>query len=229
MYQEGSTCAYHAQHAHIVYTEMASKTRGYVSIGYTESLDEEFIEKLEETHVQCLISPLHDKDVDANGNTKKEHYHIMLLFDGPKTIDQAQAIFDSIGAIKCKAINSVRGQARYLCHLDDPDKAQYDQGDVTCLNGADFFGLIDLPGNKYQAIREMMAYCNENGIRSFSDLTDYAANYNETWFRSLCDNSAYIMKEYLKSRSWKYNSWLRERGLPDISHDSPGKEIDDDE
>lgn len=182
---------------------MATKTRAYVAIGYPESLVDDFVDVLLETHVQILISPLHDKDKDQNGQTKKEHYHIMLLFDGPKTIQQAQEIFDSIKATKCKAVNSVRGQARYLCHLDDLDKAPYDVGSVIELNGADYMGLIELPANKYQSIRDMIAYCKENMVFSFAQLTDYAAANNETWFRSLCDNSAYIMKEYLKSKSWE--------------------------
>lgn len=181
---------------------MASRTRAYIAIGYPESLRDDFVEILQETHVQVLISPLHNLDKNESGELKKEHYHIMLLFDGPKTIDQAQKIFDSIGATKCIPVNSVRGQARYLCHLDDPDKAPYDQGDVTALNGASYLSLIDLPENKYRAIREMMAFCKENQVFSFADLTDYAAANNEEWFRSLCDNSAYIIKEYLKSRSW---------------------------
>lgn len=164
---------------------MSSRTRCYVSIGYPESLKEEFVEILQETHVQVLISPLHNLDKNEKGDLKKEHYHIMLLFDGPKTVDQAQKIFDSIGATKCIPVNSVRGTARYLCHLDDPDKQEYDQGDVTCLNRADYYGLIDLPGNKYAAIREMMAFCKENKVLSFADLLDYAAESNETWFRSL--------------------------------------------
>lgn len=163
---------------------------------------EDFVDILLETHVQVLISPLHDQDKNEKGELKKEHYHIMLLFDGPKTREQAQEIFDSIKATKCEAVKSVRGQARYLCHLDDPDKAEYDQAEVTELNGADYFALIDLPANRYRAIKEMIRYCNENRMYSFADLTDYAAENNEQWFRCLCDNSAYIVKEYLKSKSW---------------------------
>lgn len=197
---------------------MASKTRAYVAIGYPESLVDDFVEVLQETHVQVLISPLHNQDKDQQGEIKKEHYHIMLLFDGPKTIQQAQEIFDQIKATKCKAVNSVRGQARYLCHLDDLDKAPYDVGNVVALNGADYTTLIELPTNKYQSIREMMNYCKENMIFSFADLVDYAASNNETWYRSLCDNSAYIMKEYLKSKSWALENGIKS---------PPGKEVND--
>lgn len=181
---------------------MASRTRSYVSIGYPESLKENWIEILTESHISCVISPLHNMDTDENGNVKKEHYHILILFDGPKTFEQAQSIFDSIGATKCQPVNSIRGQARYLCHLDNLDKYPYDTGNVVCLNGADYYSLIELPTNKYQAIREMIEFINYNKIYSFSDFFEYCSLYNENWFRSLCDNSAFIVKEYLKAKTW---------------------------
>lgn len=181
---------------------MGKKTRAFVSIGYPESLKDNWLDTLSETHVQTIISPLHDKDTDENGELKKEHFHIMIIFDGPKVSEQAQKIFDDIGATKCQPVNSVRGQARYLCHLDNLDKYPYDTGLVTCLNGADYYSLIELPSNKYQVIREMKDFIRSNNIYSFSDFFDYCSDYNENWFRSLCDNSAYIIKEYLKARGW---------------------------
>lgn len=183
---------------------MATKTRAFVSIGYPESLKDDWIDILSETHVQVLISPLHNEDISSDGSKKKEHYHILILFDGPKTIEQAQTIFDSIGATKCQMVNSVRGQARYLCHLDDLDKAPYDVGSVTALNGADYLSLIELPSNKYQIIRDIITYCKEENIYSFAELFEYAAASKEDWFRCLCDNGAYVIEKYLKSRFWTY-------------------------
>lgn len=165
-------------------------------------MDPNWLEILSETHVQCVISPLHNMDTNEDGTLKKEHYHIMIIFDGVKTLEQAQKIFDSIGATKCQAVNSVRGQARYLCHLDDLDKQPYDTGNVICINGADYYSLIELPTNKYQAIREMVQFIDYNKIYSFSDFFDYCSLHNENWFRSLCDNSAFVIKEYLKAKTW---------------------------
>ena len=31
-----------------------------------------------------------------------------------------------------------KGAMRYLCHLDDPQKAQYSQVDVQCIGGLDY-------------------------------------------------------------------------------------------
>lgn len=180
----------------------ATRTRCYSAIGYPESLNENFIDILVDTHVKTIISPLHDMDSDDDGNLKKAHYHIMLLFDSVKTIEQAQKIFDSIGCTQCIPVNSVQGQARYLCHLDNLDKHSYDVGNVICLNGSDYISLIELPTNHYQIVRDIINFCKENKIVSFSDILEYSSISNESWFRALCDNSAYVIKEYLKSKEW---------------------------
>lgn len=180
-----------------------SRTRTYVAIGYPESLKPDWVDMLVDTHVPTIISPLHNMDTNPDGTIKKEHHHIMLCFDSVKTKEQAQEVFNSIGATMCQAVQSIRGQARYLCHLDNQEKAQYDVNDVICVNGADYISIIDLPSDKYNSIREMIQFVDEHKITMFCDLVRYAAESNDTWYRSLCDNSSYMMKEYIKSKSYK--------------------------
>ena len=179
-----------------------TRFRVFASIGYPESLKKDWKEILTETHVPVLISPLHDKDITPDGEPKKPHHHIILMFDGKKTVQQAKAIFDSIGAVGCEVVNSTRGQARYLCHLDNPDKAQYSVKDVVALNGADYSTIISLPSDKYGAIREMIAFIEHNDVLSFYELLQWASDNKEEWFRALCDSSAYIIREALESRRW---------------------------
>lgn len=203
--------------------DKTSRTRNFVSIGYPESLIEGWLQVLEGTHIPCVISPLHDKDVNPDGEVKKEHYHIMIMYEGPHTLEQAQKIFDSIGAVKCKTVNSVRGQARYFLHMDNPEKAEYSINDVKCLSGADFQELIQLPSDKYGIIKDMIQFIEKNDVLSFSQLLLWCSNNKEDWFRALCDNSAYIIKEYLASREYTiknldpYRDMLRSNkwSLPD--------------
>lgn len=178
------------------------RTRNWVSILYPDSAKENWLDILKEQHVQCVISPLHDKDISADGKPKKAHYHIALVFQSVKTELQAQKIFDLIGAIKCQSVNDIRAQFRYFCHLDDYDKAQYNPDDIICLGGIDYFSVISSSSDKYKAVREMIAFCKENGIVSYSDLLEYASVSRDDWFRTLCDSSTVVMKEYLKSKSW---------------------------
>lgn len=178
------------------------RTRNWVSILYPESASSNWLDILKEQHIQCVISPLHDRDISADGTPKKPHYHVALMFQGVKTELQAQKIFDLIGAIKCQAVNDIRAQFRYFCHLDDYDKAQYSPEDVICLGGIDYITAISSSSDKYKAVREMIAFCKDNGIISYSDLLEYASISRDDWFRALCDNSTVVMKEYLKSKHW---------------------------
>lgn len=180
------------------------RTRNFVGILYPESAPKDWSEKLAEVKIPALVSPLHKDDINADGSKKKPHYHIILMFDSVKTIDQAQEIFSSIGAINhCQKVNSLRGQVRYLCHLDNPEKAQYKLEDVKSFCGADFYTLSSLPSSKYGLIREMIAFCEEKSIYEYCELFDYAAESNESWFRCLCDESTFVMNNYLKSKRAK--------------------------
>lgn len=185
---------------------MADRTRNFVSILYPESAAEQWLEILKEEHVDFFVSPLHSDDLDANGNEKKAHYHVMLMFSGPKTIEQAQELFDRIGAIQCKKINSLRGQARYLCHLDDYDKVQYSIDDVYQYGTTDYLEVIALPSDKYEVIGEMLDYCDREGIISYAQLLRYSRSNNERWFRCLCDSGTLVMREFIKSRTWELSA-----------------------
>lgn len=178
------------------------RTRNYASVVYPESAPENWQEILSGLKVPAFISPLHDKDLNPTGETKKPHYHVMLVFEGVKTQDQAKEIFSKISGVGCEAVQSLRGYARYLCHLDNPEKAQYSTEDVRALCGADYVGAIGLVTDKYKAIGEMIDFCVESGITSYSTLLIYCRNERYDWFRVLCDNGTVVMKEFLKSLEW---------------------------
>ena len=178
------------------------RTRNFATVVYPESAPDYWYQILEQEFVPAFISPLHDKDVNPTGEVKKEHYHVIIMFDAVKEVAQAVEIFEKIGGVGCEKVNSIRGYARYLCHLDNPDKAQYNTDDVKCLCGADYINVIGLATDKYKAIGEMIDFCEENDIFSYSQLLVYCRMNRFDWFRVLCDNGTVVIKEYLKSRSW---------------------------
>lgn len=192
-------------------TSGRGRTRNFATIVYpdSENTPENWMEVLGEQAVPAFISPLHNLDVNPTGEVKKEHYHVMLMFDGVKTTDQAKEIFAKIGGVGCDMIQSVRGYARYLCHLDNPEKAQYSPDDVKMFGGADYITTIGLVTDKYKAIGEMIDYCEENNILSYSELLVYCRMERFDWFRVLCDNGTVVIKEYLKSRSWTTREQIR--------------------
>lgn len=186
----------------------AGRTRNYTAIVYPDSVNtpDNWIEVLSDTHIPVMISPLHDKDLNPDGQPKKPHYHVMLCFEGPKTPEQARAVLDQIGAVippeHFFKVQSLRGMARYFCHMDNPEKAQYNTESVRTLGGADYVGAIGLVTDKYKAIGEMIDFCVESGVTSYSTLLIYCRQERYDWFRVLCDNGTIVMKEFLKSLDW---------------------------
>lgn len=178
------------------------RTRNYATVVYPESAPENWMLILESFFVPAFISPLHDKDIDPLNQPKKPHFHVILMFDSTKTKEQAQQLFSQIGGVGCETVNSIRGYSRYLCHLDNPEKAQYACEDVRCFCGADYFTTIGLVSDKYKAILEIINFCRDNDIYSYSELLLFCAEKRFDWFRVLCDNGTYVVKEYLQSALW---------------------------
>ena len=128
------------------------------------------------------------------------------MFEGVKTIEQAKEVFALIGGVGTEPIKSIRAYVRYLCHLDNPEKAQYKIEDVICCSGADYQSMIELPQDRYTMIAEMIDFCEQEDIVSYADLLKYARTNNRAWFITLCDTATMPIVNYLKSRYWTINS-----------------------
>lgn len=187
------------------------RTRNYATVIYPDSAPEDWLIRFGNMLIPGFVSPLHDLDINPYGEPKKPHYHLMIMFDSVKTIEQAKEVFDDIGGVGCEIVNSVRGYARYLCHLDNPEKIQYDKGFVQAFCGADYEDTIGLSLDKYIAIREMIDFCRNECIVSYAELMHYAMANNYSWFRVLCDNGTVVVKEYLKSYSWQLDYEARHK------------------
>lgn len=180
----------------------AGRKRNFATVVYPESAAEDWQSILSDLHIPIFISPLHDKDKNATGEPKKPHFHVLFMFDAPKTEEQVKAILGAIKGVGCEDVNTLRGYARYLCHLDNPEKEQYSTNDVVAMGGADYRGVIGLATDKYTAIGEMIDFCQENDLYSYCELLMYSRVHREDWFRVLCDSGTMVMLEFLKSRSW---------------------------
>lgn len=189
------------------------RTRNFATVIYPDSAPGNFLEIIGELKIPCFISPLHDQDVNPDGELKKPHWHCMFMFEGVKTEAQVREIFDTFNGVGLEIVNSLRGYARYLCHLDNPEKYQYNVDNVTMYGGADYFNVIGLASDKYKAVSEMMDFIQDEDIMYFWDLLEYSRIHRNDWFKLLCDNSAYIVKEAIFS-------YIRKRkGLNDFCRD----------
>lgn len=174
-------------------------------VAYPESMPENWLDILDDIHVEIYVSPLHDKDVDGDGELKKPHHHILFCWESKKSFAQMKEIADRLNAPIPKKQDSKRGAARYLCHLDSPHKAQYDPADVIALGGGEYETVISLSRDKFEVLHELLPWIRENKEvhrYSFMRVLDWCEQNNEKWFRALSTNCGWIVKEYLQSGKW---------------------------
>lgn len=181
----------------------------YAFILYPESAPSNWLQILDSYHVAMAISPLHHpgkstaEPGEPEGIERKEHHHVMIFYGSTKTKKQAEEIAKSVNGTIPFPIHSKEGYARYLCHLDSPDKEQFDIDQVKQLGGLVYKDNIGVPYNRPTVIREMIKHIRSEGLFSFSYFVDWCATNNDTWFRSLISDCGYIIKEYMQSCYWE--------------------------
>ena len=182
---------------------MNQKGRLWATVGYPESLPNNWIEQLQETGLQIAISPLHNKDVNPDGSTKKEHYHIILVYDGPTTYKHVKDFCNRLNMVNPIKLESLRGMYRYHIHIDNPEKYQYNDGDRILLNG------FEKENGKYTE-SEIEEYCfviinfiEDNYITEYRDLID---NLKKSDSKDLCKiamRKTILLNSYIKSKRHK--------------------------
>lgn len=168
---------------------------------YPESAPENWREIIDETHIEWVESPLHDKDVNPDGEPKKSHYHVTLLYPGKKSYEQVKELTDRLNSpipIKCQ---SVKGSIRYMAHKDNPEKYQYNWIDIVCHGGADLASLCaPTATERLQIQKDIMSYIQDNGIIEFKDIVDYSLDAGlDDWLNVLLNYSTLSINAYVRS------------------------------
>ena len=209
---------------------MKYRGRNFAFLVYPDSCKFNYVEMvkyLNRLNISMAISPLHCPDVD----TKKEHYHILITFDGVKSLESLENLQDSEtmnnydfqplcnfwGISKNNyphfmIINSICGQFRYLIHLDNEDKQQFENIKIHkgCANLCD--------DNKYNTIVELGAFdhkdylerdkkisediqliniVKENNLRNEQQLLFYLADNKNIGLINYVHNNLYFVKNFL--------------------------------
>ncbi|MCI7565176.1 replication protein [Aerococcus urinaeequi] len=159
------------------------KGRDWTFIVYPESAPDNWRTVLDETHLRWIESPLHDKDMNADGEIKKSHYHILLTFDGPVTEKQVIKLIDPLNTPLPKKVGSARGLVRYMAHLDNPEKYQYSRDEIVGHCGADVESYFELTKtSKMSVMKEIITYIYENKIDNYADFLMICIQHSDDWF-----------------------------------------------
>lgn len=181
------------------------KKRNWAFVLYPESAPVDWREQLQKAGLPCAISPLHDKDVNATGEPKKAHHHIILVYGSPTTFKNVESLTKRLNQPIPQPLEQVRGYYRYLTHEDNPEKAQYSKADIQTLNGfsiSDFVEMTKSEVTKYK--REIIGFIQDNFMTEYADLLDalMAGAGPEEWF-DVASNNTLFFTAYLKSRRYR--------------------------
>lgn len=189
------------------------RTRVYASILYPDSMKGDYktvCETIDDWHVSCFLSPLHDLDKNNDGSDKKPHYHLMIMFKGPKSPDQVNQLLDQVGGVGLEKIMDTVGMARYLCHLDQPEKVRYNVKDVKEFGGADYLDTVSTPRDNLEILMEMSDFVLENEIRSIATLYKKARDLGRVdWIRCLAMQSTIWFVSLVKASSFEQKEKAR--------------------
>lgn len=172
---------------------------------YPESAPADWKQTLVEDGIFFVCSPLHDKDVLESGELVKPHWHVLLCFTSNKTYKQALEVSQMINGTVPERAKSTGGSIRYMIHIDSSDKYQYKKSDIEVYGNIDIEQYFRISSSeRYDLIREMLQFIDDNELKEFKYLMDYAMRERfDDWFPLLCDNSAYVVQQYLKSNRHK--------------------------
>lgn len=184
----------------------SERTRNWTCVVYPESAPLNWRDILDEEHIEWVESPLHDMDVNADGELKKAHIHLLLMFGGVKSYEQVEQITKQLNCPIPKRVHNAKAMVRYMAHLDNPEKAQYSISDIIPHGGVDLAEMLrPSSSERYTLLAEILTYVREHNVIEFQDLMDYAAAERfDDWFPLLCDNSAYVVGQYIKSQRHRH-------------------------
>lgn len=181
------------------------KKRNWAFVLYPESAPADWREQLQKTGLSCAISPLHDRDVNATGEQKKPHHHVMVFYQGPTSYNVVKRLTDGLNQPIPQVVEQVRGYYRYLTHMDNPEKAQYSPSEITTLNGFDIGDYVDMTKSEVtKTLRALMDYIRDNDLMEYADLMDMTMceGVPPEWFDVAASHTLFFTG-YLKSRRFR--------------------------
>lgn len=180
------------------------KKRNWAFVLYPESAPENWREELQKTGLQCVISPLHDRDINPDNTPKKAHYHVILAYSGPTSYNVVKTLTDKLNQPIPQALEQVRGYYRYLTHKDNPEKAQYDESEIKAINGFNIADFSELTRSETTQIKKsLQLLIRQHGIMEYAELMDYLQDEDMNLEYEIASNNTYFFDKYITSqRNW---------------------------
>ena len=181
-----------------------TKYRFWAFLVYPESAPENWVQMLKSTHGMYAISPLHAPDEE----TKKSHHHVLYAHGAPTTLSAARAAIPSTVPANgyVEPAKSPVGYMRYLVHLDDPEKQQWDgnpRSHIEVLNGFPLSLRRDMTREEVSIMRDdILNFCKSFNITEYSELTFWCLENNRDWL-DYVETHTIFLQGVISSCRWK--------------------------
>lgn len=179
---------------------------------------------LDEQGVAVCVSPVHNQDrwtkfdEEKNpkhkaGELKVDHRHLLAEFDNPTSYEEFKAFLEDAGikSTNIKFARSVRGMARYLTHMDSPEKARYSDDAVAEFGGASWREWCERSEDDHAMLCDMRLFIVANEVADYWAFHFWCDANQPEWSR-LLDRKCYGIREFIGS----IRSWV-EKGKPPVS------------
>jgi hypothetical protein len=169
-----------------------------------ESLPENWKSILGDLMIPWAMSPLHDEDINALGEKKKAHRHLLLSFHSVKSYSQIEEITKYLGAPAPQPCRDTRGMVRYFLHLDNPEKAQYKREDIEYGGGFDLETALKATATEEEEILDAICdFLEENWITEFAAANKWIRHNKKEW-RTVFRKNSFYLSQIIKSQ--RHNS-----------------------
>lgn len=177
------------------------KKRNWAFILYPESAPVDWQDLLQATGLPCAISPLHDKDINPDGEPKKAHYHVIVAYSGPTSYNVVSQLTDSLNAPKPQPLEQIKGYYRYFTHKDNPEKFQYDEKLIQAINGFSILDFVDLTNRELNDLKlRLLDLIRSEGIEEYSDLINLLADNGLDLEFQVASGNTYFFDKYITSK-----------------------------
>lgn len=186
-----------------------TRARTWCLVVYPESLPENWRDVIAEWQIEWVESPLHDRDINADGTVKKAHYHLLLVFGSMKSYDQ---VFELTRALNCpipQRCHSAKGAIRYMAHLDNPEKEQYKLSECKCHGGFEISDFIKPSATeRHEILNAVTDYVIKYDVIELYDLITLCRadiDVPSEWLDIIQDNTIYV-RELIRSNRHRVRS-----------------------
>lgn len=179
----------------------SDKGRNFATICYLENNSIEHIrEVFNENHIRGYVSPLHDKDLRADGEAKKPHWHVCFTFKGQKSYNKISELVEAFGGVGIEMLDDFEAYALYLIHYNEKNKFHYNAEDVESFGGLQYSSLLKVSTDKEDELPLITKLCEFARIcDDFDQLVEFAL-YD-------CGNSNAI--KLLMSRAYFFDKLIK--------------------